>query len=317
MTPTPEKIPVFVAADVDPVAIQLIGSDARFALDFTPSYDEDDLVARIGAAQVLVTRYHNAVTRRVLERATSLRAIVQGTSGLDNIDLAFAAERGIEVIGIPGENANAVAELVISHMIALTRTVPSYDRMVRAGEWQRADCASRRELRGYRIGIVGLGRVGGRVARLATAFGCDPVAYDPYITDEDFRERQARRVTTLDELLASSDILTMHVPLTDETRGMIGARELAMLPRGAFVLNTCRGPVVELDPVFAAMHDGRVAGAALDVYEPEPPRRSWPDDPRLILTPHIAGCTKEAKESIGRATYRKICEFFHLAPAST
>src|SRR5512141_1986373 len=158
-----EKIRVFVAADIDPVALALISGDPRFALDFAPAYSEEELSRRIGDAQVLVTRYHNAVTRRALESATSLRAIVQGTSGLDNIDLAFAAERGIEVIGIPGENANAVAELVVSHMISLTRTVPSYDRMVREGVWQRADCATRRELRGYRIGIVGLGRVGGRV----------------------------------------------------------------------------------------------------------------------------------------------------------
>lgn len=307
-----EKVRVFVAADVDPVAIALISGDPRFSLEFTPAYSEDDLARRIGDAQVLVTRYHNQVTRRVLEHAPALKAIVQGTSGLDNIDLAFAAERGIEVIGIPGENANAVAELVISHMIALTRTVPSYDRMIRAGEWQRADCATRRELRGYRIGIVGLGRVGGRVAKLATAFGCDPAAYDPYVTDDDFRERHARRVTTLDGIVATSDILTMHVPLTNETRGMIGARELAMLPRGAFVLNTCRGPVVDLDALFASIDSDQVGGAALDVYDPEPPKRVWPDDPRVILTPHIAGCTKEAKESIGRATYRKICEFFQF-----
>lgn len=307
-----EKLRVFVAADVDPIAIALLRADDRFALDYSPAYREEDLVARIPAADILVTRYHNAVTRRVLEHATRLKAVVQGTSGLDNIDLTFANERGIEVIGIPGENANAVAELVISHMVSLTRTVSSYDRMVRSGGWQRADCATRRELRGYRIGIVGLGRVGGRVATLATAFGCAPAAYDPYITDNVFRERQARRVTTLDELLTTSDILTAHVPLTGETAGMIGARELAALPRGSFVLNSCRGAVVSLDPLLEAIESGQIAGAALDVFDNEPPLRAWPDDPRLILTPHIAGCTKEAKESIGRATYRKICEFFGM-----
>lgn len=302
------KTRVLVAADVDPAFHELAGADARLEIRVQPAHAEADLAAAVGDAEVLVTRAHNEVTRRVIESAPSLRFITQGTSGLDNIDGDAAAERGIRIIGIPGENANAVAELVIAFMISLTRTVGEYDRMVRGGGWSRGDCATRRELRGYRLGIVGLGRVGGRVARLAGAFGMTPRAYDPYITDATALERGAQLVPTLDELAAWSDILTMHVPLTPETNRMIDGTVLDRLPQQAIVLNTCRGPVVDVRDALARLDGVRLAGLALDVYDDEPPRGiDWPDTPRLILTPHIAGCSGESKASIGRLLYEKIC----------
>src|SRR5205823_4835790 len=131
--------------------------------------------------------------------------------------------------------------------IALTRTVPAYARQVAAGVWRRADCATRHELRWYRLGIIGLGHVGTAVARLARAFGVEPRAFDPYISGADFAARGAARLATLQELLATSDIVTLHVPLTDETRTMIAAPQLAALPRGAIVINACRGEVLDID----------------------------------------------------------------------
>lgn len=304
------SVKVLVAADVDPAFHERIGSDSRFTVRIEPAYDASALARVVGDCEVLVTRFHNEVTREVLEAAGSLRLIVQGTSGLDNIDERVANQRGISIVGIPGENANAVAEMVIGHMVSLTRTIPFYSRMVREGGWTRGDCAARRELRGYRLGIVGLGRVGGRVARLATAFGIEPRAYDPYITDDDFRERGAGRTETLDALLAATDILTLHVPLTEETRGMIGAAELDRLPDSAIVINTCRGPVLDLDAALNRLVSRTIAGLALDVYDDEPPRDiDWPDHPGLILTPHVAGCSAESKASIGVRLYERICDF--------
>lgn len=303
------SVRVLVAADVDPSFHERAEADARLALRVHPAQGEAELAAIAGDAEVLVTRAHNQVTRHVIESARALRFIVQGTSGLDNIDAVAASERGIEIIGMPGENANAVAELVIGHIIALTRTVGVYDRMMRAGQWSRGDCATRHELRGHRLGIVGLGRVGGRVARLARAFGMNPRAYDPYISSETAIERGAELVPTLDELVASSDIVTLHVPLTAETTRMIDRRVLDLLPHQAIVINTCRGPVLELDEVLARLDGVRLAGLALDVYDEEPPLGIvWPDTPRLILTPHVAGCSFESKAAIGRLLYEMICD---------
>ncbi|HEU5163508.1 MAG TPA: NAD(P)-dependent oxidoreductase [Thermoanaerobaculia bacterium] len=308
------KINVLIAADVDRELLDRIGRDERFAVEYRPVRSEDELAGAVGSAEILVTRHHNKVTSRVLDAAPRLRSIVQGTSGLDNIDAAAAAGRGVAIAGLPGENANAVAELAIGLMISLTRTVTSYDRMVRSGGWNRDDCSSRRELRGHRLGIVGIGRVGGRVARLAAGFGVASSAYDPYLDGDEIARRGAKKCGALADLLAESDILTLHVPLTDETRGMIGAREIARLPAGAFIINTARGEVLDRDAARLALEQGRLAGLAMDVYGEEPPRDRWPDDPRLILTPHIAGCTREAKASIGRAVYAKICELQGLPP---
>src|SRR5205823_2627888 len=179
-------------------------------------------------------RAHVRVTRALLEAAPRLELIAQGTSGIDNIDVAAARERGIEIINLPGENANAVAEMVLAFMLMMTRTIPRYTEEMRRGEFHRDDCATRHELRHYRLGIVGLGEVGRRVARLAGAFGVSVTAYDPYISDADFAARGATAAASLDVLLESSDILTLHVPLTAETRRMIAAPQLARLPRGAF-----------------------------------------------------------------------------------
>jgi phosphoglycerate dehydrogenase-like enzyme len=305
---------VVVAAEVDPILIELLEGDPRLRLVYSPSVTEAGLLQSVGEADILVTRYHNPVTAAVIEAATALELIVQGTSGLDNIDHDAAAARGVRVVGLPGENANGVAELTIGFMLSLTRTIPAYRRDVASGVWERSDCASRRELRGYRLGVVGIGRTGSRVARLAGAFGVGVRAYDPYLSADEIGSRGAVKCGTLDELLAGSDIATWHVPLTPETRSMISAAAIARLPRGAFVINTSRGGVADIDAILDALENGRLGGVALDVFDTEPPvGRRWPDDTRLILTPHIAGCTKEAKESIGRGVYRVIAR--HLEGA--
>jgi (S)-sulfolactate dehydrogenase len=281
---------VFLAADVEPRLIELLRGDARVRL-----------LDAIDDAEVVITRTITRVDAAFLHRAPRLRVVAQGTSGVDNIDLDACAARGIEVVSLPGVNANAVAELVIGLMIALTRTVPQYVREVAGGVWKRSDCTTRHELRHYRLGIVGVGNVGSRVARLAGAFGMKPRAYDPYVG-----QAGVPVLHLLDELLAWSDILTLHVPLTGETRRMIGARELALLPPGAIVINAARGEVLDLDAALAALESDHLGGLAIDVFDPEPPARTFPDDPRLIVTPHIAGCTFEAKNDAAELLYGKL-----------
>lgn len=294
---------------MDAALIDLLQADPGVELDYHPVSDEAALIQRIGGAEVLVTRYHNGVTARVLDAAPDLKLIVQGTSGTDNIDFATAERRGIRVVALPGENANAVAEWVIGAMIALTRTVPAYTRQVRQGIWQREDCATRRELRSHQLGIVGIGRVGSLVAAHARSFGMSPLAYDPYLSAEEVARRGGHKMESFEELLARTEILTLHVPLTEETRRMVGSVQLETLPAGAIVINACRGPVVDEAAVLHALASNHLGGVALDVFEEEPPRREWPDDPRLILSPHVAGCSRESKESIAREIYTRIREY--------
>lgn len=293
---------VLIAADVDRSFEEKAGGDPRFEIVRRPVRTEEELAAIVGDANVLVTRAYNKVTRRVIEAAPKLELIAQGTSGIDNIDVAAAAERGIAVIHMPGVNASAVAELVIGFMISMTRTVPRYTRDVVRGVFTRDDCAIRHELRHFRLGIVGFGQVGSLVAKLARTFGMRVEAYDPYVSEA--------RAPSLDALLADSDILTLHVPLTHETRKMIGAREIALLPRGSYLINAARGEVLDQDATLDALARNHLAGVALDVFDPEPPTAPLPDDPRLILTPHVAGCSYEVKTTVGGRLFERIAEFY-------
>src|SRR5579884_2499313 len=185
-----------IAADVDRSLHERAAADGRFEIADRPVKTEEELAGIVGDCDVLVTRSFNRVTRRVIDAAPRLELIAQGTSGTDNIDADAARERGITILNLPGANADAVAELVIGFMIAMTRTVPAYTREVVRGAWNRDDCATRHELRHYRLGIIGLGEVGRRVARLAAAFRMQVSAVDPYIADF----HNATRIDSPDEL---------------------------------------------------------------------------------------------------------------------
>jgi phosphoglycerate dehydrogenase-like enzyme len=298
-----------IAAEVDPHLVERARNDARFDVTFAPVRSEEELLRVVGDAEILVTRAYNQVTGRVIEAAPSLALIAQGTSGIDNIDSDAARERGVSIVHLPGANANAVAELVIGYLLSMTRTIPFYTRQVVAGVWERGDCATRHELAHYPLGIIGLGQVGRIVARLAGAFGMKVRAFDPYLGDRDFQERGAMRAASLDELIEGSGILTMHVPLTSETRRMIDASRIAQLRRGAYLVNASRGEVLDQRAALASLAEGHLAGLALDVFDPEPPHENFPDDPRLVLTPHTAGCTYECRSAIGDLLFDRIVEW--------
>lgn len=297
---------IVIAADIDRSFEERWNADPRFEIARRPVKSESDLAAVVGDAHVLATRAYNKVTRRVIESAPHLEVIAQGTSGIDNIDLDAAQERGVRVIHMPGVNANAVAELVVMAMIAMTRTVPFYTREIVRGSFSRDDCATRHELRHFRLGIVGLGNVGTIVARLAAAFDIRVFAYDPYISDF----HGTTRAASLEELLQTSDILTLHVPLTSETRRMIGKSEIAQLRRGSYLINYARGEVLDQRAALDALASDHLAGLALDVFDPEPPVEALPDDPRLILTPHIGGCSYEVKTTVGGRLFERIAEVY-------
>ncbi len=255
------------------------------------------LVDAARGAEILVTRAWQRLGADELRAAAAggLRAIVQGSSGQDNIDVDEAARLGIRVAFPDPGNAVAVAELTILSILVLLRDVRRHWDATPSGTWPDRDALVDREMRGKTLGLVGLGRVGTRVCRRARAFEAHVLAYDPYLDKCVFEAAGAERVAALDEMIPRSDILSIHCPLTNETRGMIDARRLAHLPEGSILVNTARGGIVREDDLLAALDAGLPAAAVLDVFEEEPVAAgAIAAHPRVLATPHAAGHTAES-----------------------
>jgi D-3-phosphoglycerate dehydrogenase len=249
-------------------------------------------------------------TREFLRALPRLRVMCVHGAGYDQIDLDAATDQGIVVSNAPGANADSVAELVIGFIVALLRRIPDGDRHVREKGGWREERLIGRELRGRLLGVVGIGHVGGRVARLAQAFGARVITHDPYI-DQSAIPAGVERVP-YEDLLRRSDIITFHVPLSDETTNMLDARTLRLTKPGVYVLNTARGGVVNEDALADGLANGHIAGAALDVFAIEPPAKARPrllDQPNLICTAHIGGSTRESLENVARVAAEEIALF--------
>ncbi len=295
----PSRIRIFVTDDVDPEGVELLTAESAFQVDVVPTLPPAELYQRIGEYDAFIGRSATKVSAELLSHASRLKVIGRAGVGIDNIDMAAATAMGIAVVNAPAGNTIAVAELFFGSVLSLLRKLPAAAASMTDGRWDRSDLLGS-ELCGRTLGIVGVGRIGGEVARRARAFGMTVIGYDPYIGDERFQALQVRRVASLDALLPDADILTVHVPLTDETRGMIGRRELSRLPGGAVVANLARGGIIDDQALLAALEAGTVRGALLDVYVTEPlpadaPLRSAAN---VVLTPHIGASTVEAQRNV-------------------
>ena len=238
----------------------------------------------------------------VFAQAPRLQIVARLGVGYDNVDLDAATAAGVCVTITPGASTDAVAEHAIGLLLALARHLTCAGASVRTGEWQARHKLAGVELREKTLGIAGLGRIGTRMAEICRAgFRMRVLAYDPYLEDADFPARSAERVATLGALLAESDVVSLHVPATAETRHMIAASSLAHLKPGSLLVNTARGAVLDEAAVVAALSSGRLAGAALDVFDPEPPAVAHPlfGLPNVIVSPHIAGITAESVRRMG------------------
>lgn len=275
---------------------------------------EDALCARVAEVDALVVRSETKVTDRVIGAGRKLQVVARAGVGVDNIDVDAATRRGVYVVNAPSGNIVAAAEHAFALLLAALRRVPEADRSVKAGEWKRATFIGR-ELRGKTLGILGLGRVGAEVARRATAFEMRVLAHDPYATEARAQSVGARLVE-LDELLAQSDIVSLHVPLTPQTRGLIDATALGRMKRGAVLVNAARGEIVDEAAVAAALADGRLAAAAFDVFASEPPAGSpLLAAPNVVLTPHIGGSTVEAQVNVAVDVAEQVLEILRGLPA--
>ncbi|MBC9724468.1 2-hydroxyacid dehydrogenase [Streptomyces sp. TRM68367] len=270
---------------------------------------EDEMIEALAGAQVLVTQM-GPVTERVLAACPDLRLVVVCRGGPVNVNLDAAKQRDVRVCFAPGRNAAATAEFTLGLMLAALRRIPqAHDLLARQGSWAGAAYYtyehSGLELEDLPVGLVGYGAVGSRVARVLCAFGARVLVYDPYVHGE----IHGLRVNSLEELLRGSHVITLHARLTDETRGLIGARELALLPHGAVVVNVARGPLLDEVALCDALESGQVSAAALDTYVHEP----LPEGSRLralaervVLTPHLGGASRAVAEKAARIAAEEV-----------
>ncbi len=259
----------------------------------------NELMACLEDADALIVRSATQVDDELLEAGAKLRVVGRAGIGVDNIDLAAATRRGVMVVNAPQANIISAAEHTLALLLAQARNINRGDASLREGRWDRSTLQGV-ELYGKTLGVVGLGRIGTLVARRAAAFGMQLIAYDPYITPDSAR-RLGAEVVPLDELLARSDFITVHLPKTPETSGLLGAAAFAGMKDGVRIVNASRGGIVDEDALVDAVRSGKVAGAGLDVFDREPldPDSPLLGEPRIVLSPHLGASTSEAQDKAG------------------
>lgn len=292
------------AAGID--LLQKLGLD----VDNRPGLNGDELKAALRAADAAIVRSAPKVTADVLDDPGKLRAIARAGVGVDNIDVPAATRKGIVVMNTPGGNTVSAAEHTIALMLALARRVPQADAVMKAGGWDRNKFVGT-QLTGKTLGVVGLGRIGREVARRAIGLEMRVLAYDPFVTPDKAAELGITAAPGVAALLPEVDFLTIHVPLTDETKSLIGAAELATMRKSARVLNVARGGVIDELALADALAAGTIAGAGIDVFAAEPPPADHPllKAPNVVLTPHLGASTVEAQENVAVEAAQLVADF--------
>ena len=307
---------VLIADPIHAAGRDILDSDARIRADVETGLDEDALIARIDDYDALIVRSKTKVTKPVIDAAGRLRAIGRAGIGVDNIDVPSATERGIVVFNTPDANATTTAELSIAHLMSLSRNLPQADRAVRDGEWKPGRYSGV-ELSGKTVGVIGFGTIGRLVAERCAALKMRVLAYDPFVSPQIMAAHGAKG-TDLESLLANADYVTLHCPLSDKTRHILDAARLASMKPGARIVNCARGGLVDEAALLDALQSGHLAGAALDVYETEPPAGS----PLLaldniVLTPHLGASTEEAQQAVSLRIAEDMVKFLTTGAAET
>jgi D-3-phosphoglycerate dehydrogenase len=284
-------------------------------VDVMTTLSQDQLAEVIGDYDALVVRSGTQVTARVIETATKLQIIGRAGVGVDNIDVEAATQRGILVVNAPDGNSIAAAEHTIAMMMSMTRHIPRADASLRDGRWDRKKFVGI-EVTGKVLGVIGMGRIGREVARRARGLQMRVLAYDPYVSSEQ-AERLGVEMRELEDVLCEADFITVHVPLTEATRDLIGERELEMVKPTAYLINCARGGIVDEAALHAALENGQLAGAALDVFVSEPPDVSpLLSNPRVVVTPHLGASTREAQVAVAVDVARQVLDVLNGRPAA-
>ncbi|MHC1570898.1 MAG: phosphoglycerate dehydrogenase [Methermicoccaceae archaeon] len=299
----------------DPLAQRGIDEmkERGLSVDVNTGLSEDELCDIIGKYDALVVRSGTKVTQRVIEAAPRLKIIGRAGVGVDNIDVEAATRRGIVVVNAPEGNTISAAEHTVAMMLSLARNIPQAHASVKRGEWKRKAFMGS-EVHGKTIGIIGLGRIGAEVAKRCNGFQMSVLGYDPFISKERAEELGVRLVS-LDELIETSDFITVHTPLTKDTHNLIDRDEFSKMKKSARVINCARGGIISEKALYEALSEGRIAGAALDVYEKEPPEKSpLLTLDNIVLTPHLGASTQEAQVSVAVSVAADIAEFLMGRP---
>jgi D-3-phosphoglycerate dehydrogenase len=300
---------VLVSDRLDEEGLTLLRREG-FEVDVKLNLSPEQLKEEVGGCEALLIRGRTKVTREILEASSSLKLVVRAGVGLDSVDLKAAEEFGIRVENTPEAVSSTVAELTVALMLAVARRLPEADRMVKGGGWSKEKFMGL-ELRGKTLGIVGLGRIGCEVAKICRAMDMRVIFYDVIDRSEYARMYGCEPVASLERLLAESNVISIHVPLTPETYHMIGEREIALMKPGTILINTSRGAIVDEQALLEALKAGRLGGAGLDVYEEEPPKNmELLSLPNVVCTPHIGAQTREAQKLASITAARKVISFF-------
>ena len=298
---------VIVCDAIDEIGITIL-KKAGLVVDYKPEIDPDDLLTTVGESNVIIVRSRTKITKKVIDAAPNVKIIARVGVGLDNIDTEYAESKGIKVLNAAEAAMNAVSELVIGHMIALSRSIPKADDGMKKGKWLKKELVGS-ELRGKYLGIIGVGNIGRNVGRIARCLRMNLIGYDIFPINQDYVREVSMIKTDLKTLLENSDFVTCHVPLTEKTKHLINSETLSYMKPTSFLINTSRGEIIDEKSLFTALTEKRIAGAALDVFEVEPPTNTeLLNLPNMICSPHIAAQTKEAQELASNVIAEKVIQ---------
>ncbi len=281
--------------------------EAEDSFQIIETFELKELEQQIVDADFLIIRSGTTVTRELMEMGENLIGVVRAGVGLDNVDLTAAEELGVKVKNTPEASTNAVAELVVAHILAAYRDIPRADEQLKQGNWIKKQLSGN-EIMGKLVGIVGYGRIGQRTAEILQGFGAETIAYDALLDDADIKSRGASPCS-LDELISRSDIISLHVPLTPETKNLISTAELTAMKDSCLLVNCSRGGIIDEAALTKALEESTIAAACLDSYSEEPPGQiPLVESPKTITTPHLGATTEEAQARIASLIIAKIEE---------